>query len=84
MFWGPDVYTKQNLMPLAQQSELSTAAIHHGLCPAALAYQHWSSLNVIILRTFLNFFWWLKVKLKAAKKAKRLFGFLGNLRPGMI
>nr|KAF6388673.1 ribosomal protein L4 [Myotis myotis] len=46
-------------------------------------YQHWSCLKVTVLRKFLNFLWWLKIKLKATRKPRRLFCFLRNLRPGI-
>uniref|UniRef100_A0A8C8Z9X4 Large ribosomal subunit protein uL4 C-terminal domain-containing protein n=1 Tax=Prolemur simus TaxID=1328070 RepID=A0A8C8Z9X4_PROSS len=32
----------------------------------------------------LNFLWWLKIKLKAARRPRKLLCFLRNLRPGMI
>ncbi|KAF5913543.1 hypothetical protein HPG69_017163 [Diceros bicornis minor] len=35
---------------------------------------------VIVLRKFLNFLWWLKIKLKATRRLRRLFCFLRNLK----
>lgn len=40
--------------------------------------------QVIVLKKFLNFLWWLKIKLKVTRRPRRLFCFLRNLKPGMI
>ena len=55
-------------------------AICSALAAAALAAR--SRLKVIVLRKFANFLWWLKVKLKATRKPRRLLCFLRNLGLG--
>ena len=49
-----------------------------------------SALLVLVLskghhaEEFLNYVWWVKIKLKATRRPRRLSCFLRNLRPGMI
>lgn len=45
------------------------------------SYQCWSHLKFIVLRKFLTFLLWLRIKLKAMKRPRKLFSFLWNLRP---
>ena len=58
---------------------------HRSDMPSALPwlpqpYQHWSCPQVIVLRSFLNFLLWLKIKLKVPRKPRRLFLLLKKFK----
>ena len=82
--WGPHVCTNQNLVPWHRRVNATWQGMPAALLCLPRPYQHPSHLKVIALRKFLNFFWWLQIKLKATRRPRRLFCFLRNIRPGMI
>ena len=62
---------------------LNTVQKWFSVC-SALAASRYSAGCVILLRKFLSLLWWLKIKLKATGRPRRLFCFWRNLRLGMI